>query len=101
MGRAFTSIGVVALVGAVGWWHTFYGQIDRLLGATGSLPVECLYSMSSACRLVADAAELFGARSYHALIFWVACGCLLIGLGLGSGGKVRQRRSRNGVKFRS
>jgi hypothetical protein len=101
MGRAFTSIGVVALVGAVGWWHTFYGQIDRLLGATGSLPVECLYSMSSACRLVADAAELFGARSYHPLIFWVACGCLLIGLGLGSDGKVTKRRSRNGVKSRS
>ena len=45
MGRAFTSIGVVALVGAVGWWHTFYGQIDRLLGAT----VHCPLNVFAAC----------------------------------------------------
>jgi hypothetical protein len=34
MGRAFTSIGIVALVGALGWWQTFYGEVHRLLGAT-------------------------------------------------------------------
>jgi hypothetical protein len=98
MGRAFTSIGIVALVGALGWWQTFYGEVHRLLGATGPLPIECLYSMSPACRLVADAAELFGARSYHPLIFWAACGCLLIGLGLGPRGRVPRRRSRNRAK---
>src|ERR1700730_6416629 len=48
MDRAFTSIGIIALVGAVGWWHAFYGQVHQLLGATGPLPIECLYSMSSA-----------------------------------------------------
>jgi hypothetical protein len=101
MGRAFTSIGIVTLVGTLGWWHSFYGQVHRLLGATGPLPIDCLYSMSSACRLVANAAEIFGARSYHPLIFWAACGCLLIGLGLGAGGRVPKRRSRNGVKPRS
>jgi hypothetical protein len=100
MGRMFTSIGFVALVGALGWWQAFYGEVHRLLGATGPLPIECLYSMSSACRLVADAAELFGARSYHPLIFWLACGCLLIALGLGPRGRVPRRRSRNGAKPR-
>jgi hypothetical protein len=94
MGRVFTSIGIVALIGALGWWQTFYGEVYRLLGATGPLPIECLYSMSSGCRLVADAAELFGAKSYHPLVFWVACACLLIGLGLGPSGRVPRRRSR-------
>jgi len=101
MGRVFTSIGIVALIGALGWWQTFYSEVHRLLGATGPLPIECLYSMSSGCRLVANAAELFGANSYHPLIFWAACGFLLIGLGLASGGRVPKRRSRKGVNRRS
>ena len=95
MGRAFTAIGIVALIGAFAWWETFYREVQRFLGAPGPLPIECLYSMSSACRTVANAAELFGANSYHPLIFWTACGCLLAGLVIGSGGRGPKRRSRN------
>jgi hypothetical protein len=84
MGRAFTAIGIVALIGAVAWWQTFYGEAQRFLGPPGPLPLECLYSLSSACRIVADTAEVFGANSYHPLIFWTACACLLVGLVMGS-----------------
>jgi hypothetical protein len=69
MGRAFIATGIVALIGAVAWWQTFYSEVQRLLGPTGPLPIECLYSMSSACRVVANAADLFGANSYHPLDF--------------------------------
>ena len=100
MGRALISTGIVILVGAITWWQAFYGEVHRLLGVSGPLPLECLYSMSSDCRLVANAAEIFGARSYHPLIFWAACGCLLIGLGVRSGSKATKRKSRNGTKRR-
>jgi hypothetical protein len=33
MGRAFTAIGIVALIGAVAWWQTFYGEVQRLLAS--------------------------------------------------------------------
>ena len=98
MGRALTAIGIVALIGAVAWWQTFYGEVQRLLGPTGPLPIECLYSMSSACRVVANAADLFGANSYHPLIFWTACGCLLAGLVMGSRIGGPKRRSRNRIR---
>jgi hypothetical protein len=98
MARAFTAIGIVALIGAFAWWQTFYGEVQRFLGTAGPLPIECLYSMSSACRMVANAAELFGANSYHPLIFWIGCGCLLAGLAVGSRGP--KRRSRNRVRSR-
>src|SRR5580704_12952724 len=100
MGRAFTAIGIVDLVGAFAWWQTFYGEVRRFLGGTGPLPVECIYSMSSACRMVANAADVFGANSYHPAIFWAACGCLLAGLVIGSGGRGPRRRSRNRIKSR-
>ena len=100
MGRAFTAIGIVALIGAFAWWETFYREVQRFLGAPGPLPIECLYSMSSACRVVANAADLFGANSYHPLIFWTACGCLLAGLVIGSGGRGPKRRSRNRIRPR-
>src|ERR1700731_3263587 len=101
MARAFTAIGIGALIGAFAWWQTFYGEVQRFLGAPGPLPIECLYSISSACRMIANAAELFGANSYHPLIFWTACGCLLAGLVIGLGDKVPKRRSRNRSRSRS
>jgi hypothetical protein len=101
MSRALTAIGIVALIGAFAWWQTFYGEVQRLLGPTGPLPIECIYSMSSACRMVADAAEVFAANSYHPLIFWAACLCLLAGLVIGSGGRGPKSRSRNQIKPRA
>ena len=42
MGRALTSVGIVALVAAFGWWQAFYGEVHRLLGMSGPLPLESL-----------------------------------------------------------
>ena len=100
MARAFTAIGIGALIGALAWWQAFYGEVQRFLGAAGPLPIECLYSMSSACRMVANAAELFGANSYHPLIFWIGCGCLLAGAAVGSRSRGPKRRSRNRIRSR-
>jgi hypothetical protein len=100
MGRALTALGIVALIGAFAWWQTFYGEVQRLLGGTGPLPIECIYSMSSACRMVANAAEVFGANSYHPVIFWTACGCLLVGLVMASRGRGAKPRSRSRIRSR-
>src|ERR1700681_4949038 len=95
MSRAFTAIGIVALIGAVAWWQTFYGEVQHLLGPTGPLPIECLYSMSSACRMVANAAELFGANSYHPLIFWSANPVFLTAAMHGGRGESRKQDLRS------
>jgi hypothetical protein len=100
MGRAFTAIGVSMLIGTVVWWDAFYSEVQRYLGTNGPLPYECLYNISSACRVVASIAQLLGASAYHPSIFWAGCASVLIGLAFNpvrrnsyrrKGGKTRRR----------
>jgi hypothetical protein len=77
--QLLVAAGILLLVGAIGWWLTFYGQVGSFIGAKGPPPLECLYSVSGPCRIISNVAGLFGAGAYNPLIFWGGCFLLLMG----------------------
>jgi hypothetical protein len=85
-GEILAIIGAIGVLGAYGWWKSFYGAVQAFLGANGPLPVECLYSTSGPCRIVANIAALAGVTPYDPLLFWSSAGVILIGVILSLGG---------------
>ncbi|MGO6982529.1 hypothetical protein [Rhizobium leguminosarum] len=71
--------GGVGVAGSVLWWHTFYSEVARFLGATGALPTECIYTMGGPCGMVAGVANAVGASAYDPKLFWGSVAALLIG----------------------
>ncbi|MGX9987738.1 hypothetical protein ACS4RR_000500 [Rhizobium sp. Z1P35] len=71
--------GGVGLAVSVLWWHTFYSHVAQFLGATGPLPMECIYTMGGPCGMVAGVANAVGASAYDPKLFWGSAALLVIG----------------------
>jgi hypothetical protein len=59
-------LGVVGVIASIAWWQNFYSQM------AGHAPVECLYQLTGACRMVSNVAEFFGAASYDPRLLWAS-----------------------------
>ncbi len=59
-------LGVIGVIASVAWWQNFYSP------AFGHAPVECLYRLTGACRMVSSVAEFFGAAAYDARLLWAS-----------------------------
>ncbi|AYG76797.1 MULTISPECIES: hypothetical protein [Rhizobium] len=80
LSNLFVVVGGVGVVGSVFWWYSFYTQVSEFLGARGSLPSECIYTLGGACGMVSNAANTFGATAYDPKAFWLSIGILAVGV---------------------
>lgn len=80
LSKLFMVVGAVALAGSLLWWHAFFSEVMEFLGASGGLPLECVYTIGGPCRLVAGAATALGASAYDPRLFWAGVGLLLVGV---------------------
>lgn len=79
LSNLFVAAGCVGLAGSVLWWHTFYSQVAQFLGATGELPIECVYTMGGPCGMVTGVANTLGASAYDPKLFWASAAVFVIG----------------------
>jgi hypothetical protein len=88
LGNGLIAIGALVLIGAFLWWLYFYNSLARdFARVTGSKPdasvfdaLNCLYSSSGACALVAGVASLAGRTAYEPMLFWFGLAGLVLGL---------------------
>jgi hypothetical protein len=76
--KLLLAAGVLAVLGAYLWRHAFYSEVQTFLGSKEPLPLDCLYSTSAACRVVADVASFVGASAYDPKIFWIGAGLFVL-----------------------
>jgi hypothetical protein len=91
--RRLGNLLIVAGAGVVGiafiWWLSFYSSIkEDLAQVPGRVPgadsvfdaINCLYSSSGICALVAGVAKLAGRTVYEPMLFWFGLAGLALGL---------------------
>jgi hypothetical protein len=66
LGSLLILLGVIGVIVSIAWWQNFYSQV------VANAPVECLYQLIGACRIVSDVAEFFGTAAYDARLLWAS-----------------------------
>jgi hypothetical protein len=87
-GTLLAGLGLIALLGAIVWWFTFYqGIVQELAKAPGGHAnmsvfdaIGCLYSGTGLCALIAGGANLMGKTAYEPMLFWFGLAALVAGL---------------------
>ncbi len=80
LGALATALGITGTVGAFIWWYAFYDEIGKIVGVRGRPPLECLYSSSGPCGLVAGVSSFAGVTPYNPMLLWVAVAATVFGV---------------------
>jgi len=80
LGALATALGITGTVGAFIWWYAFYDEIGKIVGVRDRPPLECLYSSSGPCGLVAGVSSFAGVTPYNPMLLWIAIATTLLGI---------------------
>lgn len=76
VGKLLLAMGVLLLIGAVGWWYAFF---EQFLGRDVKKASACFYYTTDSCSLASVVGYIGDIPTYTPLPFWLAIGVMVIG----------------------